>query len=33
MITSNHMFEKAIWDKLSESIFENFESDGSFKIF
>ena len=25
MSTSNHMFGKAIWDKLSECIFENFE--------
>ena len=23
--TSNHMFGRAIWDKLSECIFENFE--------
>ena len=23
--TSNHMFVKAIWDKLPECIFENFE--------
>ena len=23
--TSNHMFGRAIWDKLRESIFENFE--------
>ena len=26
VITSNHMFGRAIWDKLSECIFENFES-------
>ena len=24
--TSNHMFGKAIWDKLPERIFENFET-------
>ena len=23
--TSNHMFQRAIWDKLPECIFENFE--------
>ena len=23
--TSNHMFGRAIWDKLSECVFENFE--------
>ena len=23
--TSNHMFQKAIWDKLPKCIFENFE--------
>ena len=27
--TSNHMFERAIWDKLAECIFEN---SGNFKI-
>ena len=36
--TCNHMLEKAIWDKLPECIFENFEiarviNDGHFKIF
>ena len=25
--TSNHMFGRAIWDKLPECIFENFEND------
>ena len=25
IITSNHMFERAIWDKLPQNIFENFE--------
>ena len=35
--TSNHMFARAIWDKLPESIFENFEIAqvewGQFQIF
>ena len=35
--TSNHMFERAICDKLSECIFENFEiarvKRGQFQIF
>ena len=26
--TSNHMFGRAIWDKLPECIFENFETAG-----
>ena len=25
--TGNHMFGRVIWDKLTECIFENFESD------
>ena len=37
MSTSDHMLGRAIWDKLSECIFENFEiarvKPGNFKIF
>ena len=35
--SSDHMFARAIWDKLSEYIFENFEiarlNEGNFKLF
>ena len=35
--TSNHMFGRAVWDKLPEWIFENFEiarvKRGQFQIF
>ena len=35
--SSDHMFARAIWDKLPEYIFENFEiarlNEGNFKLF
>ena len=35
--SSDHMFGRAIWDKLPEYIFENFEiarlNEGNFKLF